>query len=210
VWAGLRRLRGLGCLLHGPGRLASVRVLGGFTRDGILVACSRALWAESIVPEVYAMNAAMVGLSVLILARFQGLALPGWRWSWASAWQAIHPVPGRTPSCGVRLCAGRQRLPTRLVVSASLGLLAGAAVLVMALRAQTHPVLNWGDPGDWKGSGPHLARRQYVTPWSDPRNLWKLLFQLKSYSIHLGLQWGWCLTILIPIGVVQSFRSTGG
>ena len=140
----------------------------GAVAAGLALAFSLEFWEQSVIAEVYALNAFLLAGCLLLLIEWRGSRRPG-------------PLFGAWLLCGLGLAnhstmylmvpifaaymvlADRpRRLPVRAYAGMALCLAAGFAVhLYLPLRSRTDPAMDWGNPETWQGFWEVFTRRQY-------------------------------------------------
>jgi len=219
----------LGALAAGGVTLIALR-LGAPARfaaaGGLLWAFARDVWAQSVVAEVYTLNALLLVTIVLLVLRFSeersmrdlylaaglfGLALANHYPLMLLALPALLVFVARRP---VASPAGRPALaPGRAApwsfraVLTVLGLsVPGLALYAyLPLAAARHPPINWGDPSTWDRFWAHVSRAAYrklelghLSSARDKERFLALFFEILASQ--------WTAPVLIVLGVLGVLR----
>ena len=181
---------------------------------GLLAATAATTWSQAIITEVYGLNAALVGL-LLVLTLVWGRA-PTARLR-GRLFLAICLVMGLgltahdtfivfLPVVALYgLVLERRLRPSwgRLAAGAGLYFLGLAPYLYLPLAAARSPLMNWGDPRSWTTFWRVVTRRQYVTGGhSGPRATLAELGTSVSLLVH---QWLPSLLVLAAVGLAVLF-----
>jgi hypothetical protein len=180
---------------------------------GLLAATARSTWEQSIITEVYGLNAAFVGLLLLLLVIYGAAATLRVRaWSFWGACLAMglaltnHPTTVllapvavafvlvlnyRRSEASVRLRASRLLLGLAWLAAGLLPL------LYLPLASRRDPVLDWGDPDTWTGFVRVLTRNQYR-----PEGHSGLDATMHELWTYLSLLWEQWLPIALVVAVV--------
>jgi Flp pilus assembly protein TadD len=210
---------GLLCLLLikllGRAGTKSVRdVRAPAVAGALAVAFSREFWEQSLIAEVYTLNAFFVALSVLLLVGWHERRQNRYLYALAAVVGLGLTNHGAMMVIGVILLAflliadppRRAHLPRYLIMT----LLFGCALLVylyLPIRSRANPPVDWGNPETWRAFWAHVNREQYQHLFhQEPRSIGKFLAQISTFS---GLFWRefspWILWLAVP-GVVLLLR----
>ncbi len=181
---------------------------------GLLAATAATTWSQAIITEVYGLNAALVGL-LLVLTLVWGRA-PTARLR-GRLFLAICLVMGLgltahdtfivfLPVVALYgLVLERRLRPSwgRLAAGAGMYFLGLAPYLYLPLAAARSPLMDWGDPRSWTTFWRVVTRRQYVTGGhSGPRATLAELGTSVSLLVH---QWLPLLLVLAAVGLAVLF-----
>jgi hypothetical protein len=131
-------------------------------------ACSGTLWAQSVITEVYGMNALFLTTSLWLVLRWNSTRKEGWLLALSLvlglgiahhhsiAFFALALVAWILTRRRLKVVQGR--LIGRCAVVAGVGLLPNA---YLPLAASHDPVMNWGDPSSLDRLVKHVTRSQY-------------------------------------------------
>jgi hypothetical protein len=186
---------------------------------GILGATARTTWSQSIIAEVYGLNAALVGLLALLTVAWTRSATPKGR---TRLFYAVCFVLGLgltshdtfillLPVLALYgfLIARRLR-PTWRQLAAGVGLFVAGLLpyLYLPLAARRHPVMNWGNPGTATTFWRTITRRQYAS--GGHSGLTATLHELSTSATMLWHQWFPGLLALAVVGLVALYRRWRG
>ena len=186
---------------------------------GILAATARTTWSQSIIAEVYGLNAALVGLLALLTVAWTRSATPKGR---TRLFYAICFVLGLgltshdtfvllLPVLALYgfLIARRLR-PTWRQLVAGIGLFFAGLLpyLYLPLAARRRPVMNWGNPGTAITFWRTITRRQYAS--GGHSGLTATLHELSTSAAMLWHQWFPGLLALAVVGLVVLYRRRRG
>ena len=192
---------------------------GAAAAAGILAATARTTWSQSIIAEVYGLNAALVGLLALHTVAWTRSATPKGR---VRLFYAICFVLGLgltshdtfillLPVLALYgfLIARRLR-PTWRQLAAGIGLFFAGLLpyLYLPLAARRHPVMNWGNPGTATTFWRTITRRQYAS--GGHSGLTATLHELSTSVTMLWHQWFPGLLALAVVGLVVLYRRWRG
>jgi len=170
------------------------------------------LWGTSTVTEVYALYALLLTLLALLLFQYS-TAMAAGKVENAHRWLALAAVTtgfglanyppfgivapsiftllGMTEGRSLWIKWGRN---ATMVSFFLLGLLPYA---LLPMRAAAQPLLNWGNPVDWKHFWAHISAEQYQIFLSKPK-----LDVLSEVFPLWFRQWPWPVWLLVPIGFI--------
>ena len=182
---------------------------------GVLAATARTTWSQSIITEVYGLNAALVGLVCLLTVAWTRSATPKGR---RRLFYAICFVLGLgltshdtfvllLPVLALYGYLIERRLrPTwrELAVGVALFVAGLAPYLYLPLAARRRPVMNWGDPATLTNFWRTITRRQYMS--GGHSGLTATLHELATSAAMLWHQWFAGLLALAVVGLVVLFR----
>ena len=182
---------------------------------GVLAATARTTWSQSIITEVYGLNAALVGLLCLLTVAWTRSATPGGR---RRLFYAICFVLGLgltshdtfvllLPVLALYGYLIERRLrPTwrQLAVGAALFVAGLAPYLYLPLAARRRPVMNWGDPATLTNFWRTITRRQYMS--GGHSGLTATLHELATSADMLWHQWFAGLLALAVVGLIVLYR----
>ncbi len=192
---------------------------GAALAAGVLAATARTTWSQSIIAEVYGLNAALVGLLALLTVVWTRSAAPRSR---VRLFCAICFVLGLgltshdtfvllLPVLAVYgfLIARRLR-PSWRQLAAGVGLFFAGLLpyLYLPLAARRHPVMNWGNPSTATTFWRTITRRQYVS--GGHSGVTATLHELATFATMLWHQWFPGLLALAVVGLVVLFRRSRG
>lgn len=195
----------------GAGRAAA---FGG----AILLAASREFWAQSVIAEVYALNALIFMGCLWALANWDQCRRRRWLWLFAGLLglgMANHHTIGILGPAGLVFVLIRQWrviLDWRLVGgSLAAFILPLSLYLYLPWAASTDPYMNWGHPQSLAALIDHITRAQYKASREPlPRTLLILFFQvstvLRYYLSQFSPLVGAALLIAIPWAIHYRFR----
>lgn len=170
------------------------------------------LWSTATVTEVYALHALLLTLLALLLFQYSRAAAAG-KTEDGRRWLALAAVTtglglANYPPFGIvapsifcllmltegKLLWNRWGRNSIMVLFFLLGLLPYA---LLPLRASTDPLLNWGNPSNWKNFWGHISAQQYQIFLSKPNpavlsEVFPLWFS----------QWSVPVWVLVPFGFV--------
>jgi len=180
----------------------------------LALAGSRELWEQSVIAEVYTLNA--LGFVVAIAL--------AWRWHET---RRSTPLYALALALGLGMCnhstmvlvtpvfvawvvgtAGFSAEAWRRYAVAGLLVCVGLAVhLYLPLRARAHPAMNWGDPSDWRGFLDVVTRAQYHGLIAEhPRSVGRFLVQLRAFLATAVWEFGPWVAWLAPLGALALLR----
>ncbi len=178
---------------------------------GLLAAIAATTWSQAIITEVYGLDAALVGLLLVLTLVWSRAPTPRLR---GRLFLAICLVLGLgltahdtfivfLPVLALYgLVLERRLRPSwrRLAAGAGLYCLGLAPYLYLPLAARRSPLMDWGDPRSWTTFWRVVMRRQYVTGGhSGPRATLAELGTSLSLLVH---QWFPALLALAAVGLV--------
>jgi hypothetical protein len=181
---------------------------------GVLAATATTTWSQAIITEVYGLNAALVGLLLVLTLAWGRAATPRLR---GRLFLAVCLVMGLgltahdtfivfLPVLALYgLVIDRRLRPSWRRLAAGVGMywLGLAPYLYLPLAAARSPVMDWGDPRSWTNFWRVVTRRQYVTGGhSGPRATLAELGTSVSLLVH---QWLPVLLVLAAVGLAVLF-----
>lgn len=189
----------------GAGQLAS---FGG----ALLLGASRELWAQSVIAEVYSLNAVLFALGILCLVTWDQCRNTRWLILFSfvlGIGLANHHTIGILGPIGLAWVLTRQ---WRVILRP--GLVLGSVVafavplslyLYLPLRALADPYMNWGAPKDVSSVWSHISRAQYKSNYEPAsRNLLNFVFQVQAYGRFFVHQFSPLVGLLL-LGIVPWF-----
>ena len=198
--------------LEGPALwLACAAALGA----GVLAATARTTWSQSIITEVYGLNAALVGLLCLLTVAWTRSATPKGRRRFFYAICFVLGLGLTSHNTFVLLLPvlalygyliDRRLRPTwrQLAVGVALFVAGLAPYLYLPLAARRRPVMNWGDPATLTNFWRTITRRQYMS--GGHSGLTATLHELATSAGMLWHQWFAGLLALAVVGLVVLYR----
>jgi hypothetical protein len=181
---------------------------------GVLAATAATTWSQAIITEVYGLNAALVGLLLVLTLVWGRAATPRLR---GRLFLAVCLVMGLgltahdtfivfLPVLALYgLVIERRLRPSwpRLAAGAGMYCLGLAPYLYLPLAAARSPLMDWGDPRSWTTFWRVVTRRQYVTGGhTGPRATLAELGTSVSLLVH---QWLPVLLVLAAAGLLVLF-----
>ena len=152
----------------------ALHVLGDRTAallGALALGASTIFWSQSVIAEVYALNAALCVLLLLLALRWRADRRPRWLYALAfvvGAGMGNHYLLALAalPVLGLLLAADwRSLLRPRVLLVGALLLVLGLSVYVyLPLRAAADPPLSIGNPRTLAGAIAHVRRDVYFTP----------------------------------------------
>ena len=170
----------------------------GATSAALLVAFGGTFWSQSVVAEVYTLNAFLTAVQWFCVLRFAH----GERWRWLAAGALAWGLGCTnhymltlllTPPLAFYLVWtiwGCTRRPTgrQLLAIGGLGVVPLSLYVYLPWAASAQPLMNWGDPSTWGRFWAHVSRESYrqLELGTVPRPIDRLLFLWQMAG--LGLQ----------------------
>ncbi|MDZ4861123.1 MAG: DUF2723 domain-containing protein [Candidatus Hydrogenedentes bacterium] len=178
------------------------------------LAFSRELWEQSVIAEVYTLNAFFTALCLLFLVVW-GQTRQNWLLYACGALFGIgltnhHVLLLATPAfaCYALLVAGmRWRAWTMHLIALVCALAGLAFYLYLPIRSAANPAMDWGNPETWAGFVDVVTRAQYQFIITDSPRTWARFIgqwnefghiYLKQFTIGVGL--------IAPFGAVVLWR----
>jgi len=193
----------------------ALRVLGDRSAallGALALGASTIFWAQSVVAEVYALNAALCMLLLLLALRWRDDRRVGWLYALAfvvGAGMGNHFLLALAalPVLGLLVVVDRRALlrPRVLVVGALLLALGLSVYLYLPLRATADPPLNIGNPRTLAGVVAHVRRDVYSSELESGRTAGGV----RDALLHTRDAWrdaarwfGWPFAALALLGVI--------
>ncbi|HPO11875.1 MAG TPA: DUF2723 domain-containing protein [Candidatus Hydrogenedentes bacterium] len=143
-------------------------------------------WEQSVIAEVYTLNALFIAACVFLLWRWHASGRDRWLYGFALAYgvslgnhntmMVLGPVFALF-ILGVDLPHIRWKTYAGLLAVASLG---GLVYLYLPMRSSANPVMDWGNPETFQNFIDHVRRKQYLFMMTEnPRSLARFLRQLQ-------------------------------
>jgi len=168
-------------------------------------AFSRSFWEQSLIAEVYTLNALCFALCLYFLLRWEEGHENRWLWALALCFGLSLGAHNTMMLAGPVLAAYVfLRDPRRIAHLPRYGLLTLTAIvaalliyLYLPLRAAAGPIMNWGDPSTWDRFWDVVQRKQYAHMFTEgPRGPGRFVQQL-AYMGRL-----WLTEFTVPVGLV--------
>ncbi len=181
----------------------------------LALAFSLEFWEQSVITEVYTLNALLVALCLYVLLRWSKSFEPRLLYAFAFIYglslcnhgSMLLFLPGFALYVLVldRHSLHRAR---QYAVMLGLGLLGLSVYLYLPIRSLADPAMDWGDPGSWSGFWDILFRRQYVHLITEnPRTLGRFLLQTFAFAKLYAWEFTPWVGVLAILGCVRIWRN---
>ncbi len=184
----------------------------------LALAFSFEFWEQSVIAEVYSLNAFLTALCILIVVRWQETGRPrllilfGFCFGLGLCNHNIILLAGPVFALYILAVGGLsgESIKTyfRALAAMALALLLH---LYLPLRSMANPPMDWGNPETWSDFRDVVTRAQYTFIVTEsPRSLSKFLAQLWVYLGIYSSQFTPGIGWLAPVGVIALFRRRPG
>lgn len=185
---------------------------------GLALAFSFEFWEQSVIAEVYSLNAYLTALCILLILRWQDEKRPGlliacgFCFGLGMCNHNIIALAALVVPFYVLAVGGLSRevigVYLRSIVAMCIGLLLN---LYLPLRSMANPAMDWGNPQTLENFWDVITRAQYTFIITDnPRSLARFLEQLRVFAGIYSQQFTPGIGWLAPIGVVLLLRKRPG
>ena len=179
-------------------------------------AFSHEFWEQSLIAEVYTLNAFFIAVCLLLLITWYERRRSVWLYALALVYGLSLTNHGTMIMLGPLflvfiLAAERPRM--RHIHRYSFGaVLIACGLLVflyLPLRSRANPAIDWGNPEMWPAFWAHVTRAQYeFLFYQEPRSFAKLLDQIVLFGSMLVNEFSpWIVWLALPGAVVAMVRS---
>ena len=180
----------------------------------LALAFSLEFWEQSVIAEVYTLNAFFVALCVYILLRWSKTLEPRLLYAFALVYGLSLSNHGTMllllPVFALYiLLLDRDALHRvrQYAVMLALGLLGLSVYLYLPIRSLADPAMDWGNPGSWSGFWDVVSRRQYAHIITDnPRTLGRFLVQTSTFAKLYAWEFTPWVGVLAILGCVRLWR----
>ena len=180
----------------------------------LALAFSLEFWEQSVIAEVYTLNAFFVALCVYILLRWSRTLEPRLLYAFALVYGLSLSNHGTMllllPVFALYiLLLDRDALHRvrQYAVMLALGLLGLSVYLYLPIRSLADPAMDWGNPSSWSGFWDVLFRRQYAHLITDnPRTLGRFLLQTSTFAKLYAWEFTPWVGVLAILGCVRLWR----
>lgn len=209
-----------GALTVGLVTLLGVRLTGRSVPAGcgaLTLAFSREFWEQSLIAEVYTLNAFFVVLCALLLVAWYDSRKPRYLYLLALVYGVSLTNHGTMMVVGpivvffmVVAQPPRMRDASRYLAMALLIACGLLVYLYLPIRSRANPAVDWGNPESWRAFWAHVNREQYAFLFhQEPRSLGKLIAQLSTFlSLWVREFTPWTLWLVLPGFVLLLTRRT--
>ncbi len=185
---------------------------------GLFLGFSRTYWSQSSSVEVYSLHVLLIVLVVYFLLRaylYPQQDIKPWIWvavalslSFSNHMTSLLILPGVAFLFFKKMGIRRQTVKPVLIMTGLFVVLIALLYLYLPLRASQNPVLNWGNPENWKNLIRHVSGKQYsVWLFSSADSAWK---NFSRFIDAFPGEFTWAGLILGILGVLQTLKKWTG
>ncbi len=177
------------------------------------LAFSRELWEQSVIAEVYTLNAFILALCALWLLRWRKTQRPWHLYAAALTYglglcnHSTMFLAGPVFACFVLLVDRKPRRMRRHAATALLIAIGFSINLYLPIRSRANPAMDWGNPETLAGFWDVLTRAQYRFIVTDgPRSLGRFVAQSWTLIEVYAREFTPWIAVLALIGLVPAWR----
>lgn len=184
--------------------------------SGLMLACTRELWSQSVIAEVYALSLFVLALATLLLLLWDEerntqtlylfAFLMGMGMTVHNTFLLVLPPAAVLFLLAEYKAEVRTSFPT-LLKAAACAALPLLLYLYLPLRSRTNPMLDWGNPESFSLMLRHIFRSQYAFMVEQyPRSIPRFGGQVVVYLRFAREQAGWLPAVGGVIGLIMLMR----
>jgi tetratricopeptide (TPR) repeat protein len=182
------------------------------------LAFSLEFWEQSVIAEVYSLNAYLTALCILLVLRWQDERRPGlliacgFCFGLALCNHSIIALAGPIIAVYVLATGGLSREYLRVYARSIAAVCVGLLIhLYLPLRSMSNPAMDWGNPETFDNFWDVVTRAQYTFIMTDgPRSFPRFLEQLRVFAGIYSQQFTPGIGWLAPIGMLLLLRKRPG